>query len=54
MADEPVNDEKSEDVPTMAPAVAERRYDLNDLGLPSLFRGWVDVQGQGSPIDYCR
>ncbi|XP_033634522.1 uncharacterized protein LOC117295853 isoform X1 [Asterias rubens] len=48
------DDEKSEDVPTLAPAVAARRYELKDLGLPSLFRGWVDVQGQGAANDYCR
>ncbi|XP_033634822.1 uncharacterized protein LOC117296064 [Asterias rubens] len=52
--DVPVDDEDSEDVPSRTTAVAARRYELNDLGLPSLFRGWVDVQGQGAANDYCR
>ncbi|XP_038078484.1 uncharacterized protein LOC119745890 [Patiria miniata] len=35
-------------------AVKPRRYDTHDLGVPSLFRGWVDVQRQGAANDYCR
>ncbi|XP_038078483.1 uncharacterized protein LOC119745889 isoform X4 [Patiria miniata] len=35
-------------------AVKPRRYDTHNLGVPSLFRGWVDVQGQGAANDYCR
>ncbi len=27
---------------------------ISDLGIPELFRGWVDVQGQGANNDYCR
>ncbi|XP_038078481.1 uncharacterized protein LOC119745889 isoform X2 [Patiria miniata] len=34
--------------------VKPRRYDTHNLGVPSLFRGWVDVQGQGAANDYCR
>ncbi|XP_071794498.1 uncharacterized protein [Asterias amurensis] len=52
--DVPVDDEDSDDVPSRTTAVAARRYELKDLGLPSLFRGWVDVQGQGAANDYCR
>ncbi|XP_072018503.1 scavenger receptor cysteine-rich domain-containing protein DMBT1-like [Amphiura filiformis] len=42
--------------PTMDPCtdIKPRRTDLSDLGLPWLFRGWVDVQGQGANNDYCR
>ncbi|XP_038078485.1 uncharacterized protein LOC119745891 [Patiria miniata] len=38
----------------VTPAVKPRRYDTHNLGVPSLFRGWVDVQGQGAANDYCR
>ncbi len=31
-----------------------RRYDIADLGESNMFRGWVDVQGQGAANDYCR
>lgn len=31
-----------------------RRYDVTDTGIPDLFRGWADVQGQGAANDYCR
>ncbi|XP_072049294.1 uncharacterized protein [Amphiura filiformis] len=34
--------------------IKPRRTDLTDLGSPCLFRGWVDVQGQGANNDYCR
>ncbi|XP_072049783.1 uncharacterized protein [Amphiura filiformis] len=31
-----------------------RRYDVLDFGVPYLFSGWVDVQGQGAANDFCR
>ncbi|XP_022104726.1 uncharacterized protein LOC110986816 [Acanthaster planci] len=34
--------------------VKPRRYDVHNLGVPSMFHGWVDVQGQGAANDYCR
>ncbi|XP_072048867.1 uncharacterized protein [Amphiura filiformis] len=34
--------------------VKPRRYDITDRGMDCFFRGWVDVQGQGAPNDFCR
>merc|ERR1711973_134430 len=31
-----------------------RRTDITDKGYSHLYRGWVDVQGQGVNNDYCR
>ncbi|KAI0224907.1 hypothetical protein LSAT2_024122 [Lamellibrachia satsuma] len=36
------------------PDVKPRRYDITDQGSSKLFRGWVDIQGQGAANDYCR
>ncbi|XP_076460812.1 uncharacterized protein LOC143293611 [Babylonia areolata] len=34
--------------------IPPRRYDLSDLGDPTYFQGWADVQGTGAANDYCR
>ncbi|XP_054759961.2 uncharacterized protein LOC129266143 [Lytechinus pictus] len=34
--------------------VLERSYVIEDRGMTSFFRGWVDVQGQGAANDFCR
>ncbi|XP_072048391.1 uncharacterized protein [Amphiura filiformis] len=34
--------------------VRPRHIYLSELGTPYLFKGWVDVQGQGANNDYCR
>ena len=31
-----------------------RSYAITDRGMVQMFRGWVDVQGQGAPNDFCR
>ncbi|XP_072166525.1 uncharacterized protein [Diadema setosum] len=31
-----------------------RSYAIRDRGMVQMFRGWVDVQGQGAPNDFCR
>ncbi|XP_041470653.1 uncharacterized protein LOC121420173 isoform X1 [Lytechinus variegatus] len=31
-----------------------RSYAIADRGMIQMFRGWVDVQGQGAPNDFCR
>eukprot|EP00057_Strongylocentrotus_purpuratus_P032430 XP_787617.2 PREDICTED: uncharacterized protein LOC582579 [Strongylocentrotus purpuratus] len=31
-----------------------RSYAITDRGMVQMFRGWVDVQGQGAPDDFCR
>eukprot|EP00057_Strongylocentrotus_purpuratus_P008754 XP_011663228.1 PREDICTED: uncharacterized protein LOC593995 [Strongylocentrotus purpuratus] len=31
-----------------------RSYSITDRGMVQMFRGWVDVQGQGTPNDFCR
>ncbi|XP_022110345.1 uncharacterized protein LOC110989938 [Acanthaster planci] len=38
----------------MTSTLKPRRNDIHNLGVPSMFRGWVDVQGQGAANDYCR
>ncbi|CAG5135136.1 unnamed protein product [Candidula unifasciata] len=45
------------DVEVLSPSagsIPERRYDITDLGDPTLFQGWADVQGTGAANDYCR
>ena len=37
-----------------ADGVKPRRTDIPDKGFTDMFRGWVDVQGQGAKNDYCR
>ena len=61
--DEPDIIESNETIPTltnqtMAPSCAEpvkpRRYDISDMGISYLYKGWADVQGQGAANDFCR
>ncbi|XP_072049321.1 uncharacterized protein [Amphiura filiformis] len=45
----------NEELPTeRCITVRPRRTYLSQLGTPYLFKGWVDVQGQGANNDYCR
>ena len=37
-----------------ANGVRPRRTDITTWGYRNMFRGWVDVQGQGANNDYCR
>ena len=55
--DEPDIIETNETRPTnqtTAPCAKPRRYDVSDMGISYLYKGWADVQGQGAANDFCR